>query len=169
VAQKATFFNFRGASALNQLLTDIEKLVGPVLESERFELVDLTYQKQPGGWTLCFYLDKPGGVTLDDCQSWSDRLGSLLDQSDLIAHGYNLEVSSPGLERPLRKLEHFQKFIGERVHVKLFGPLEGQRNFHGTLAGADEKVVRVTLEDGREVALPREQIAKAKLNPVIKI
>jgi ribosome maturation factor RimP len=169
VAQKATFFNFWGIDNLNQLLVDIESLATPVLESERVELVDVTYQREPGGWTLCFYLDKSGGITLADCEYWSDRLGLLIDGANLLDHAYSLEVSSPGIERPLKKQKDFDRFKGERVHVKLFAPLDGQKNFHGFLKGADEQWLHLSLDGGRDVSLPRESVAKAKLDPDIRI
>src|SRR4051812_28499983 len=102
-----------------------------MLAQQNVELVDLTYQKGPAGWTLSVYLDKPGGITLDDCSEWSHRFDETLEAGDVITHAYSLEVSSPGLDRPLKKLSDFQKFKGERVSVKLFAALEGQKNFHG--------------------------------------
>ena len=87
---------------MSDFLVKIEQLVTPVLEQEQVELVDLTYQKSPVGWTLCFYLDKPGGITLQDCEVWSERLGQILDQGEIIHHAYSLEVSSPGIQRPLK-------------------------------------------------------------------
>src|SRR5579859_1530705 len=119
--------------AVSDLLTKIEQLLTPCLEQEHTELVDLTYQKSHGGWTLSLYLDKPGGITLDDCEAWSHRLGALIDASDTIDRSYVLEVSSPGLDRPLRKLKDFQRFAGQKVHVKLYAPINGQKNFHGVL------------------------------------
>jgi ribosome maturation factor RimP len=154
---------------LSQLLADLEKLVAPELEAEQIELVDLSYQKSQGGWTLAFFLDKPGGITLDDCQRWSHRLGAIIDEGNLIERSYVLEVSSPGLDRPLRKTSDFQRFAGQRVDVRLYGPLNGQRNFHGVLLRGDEEKICVRLEDGREVDLPRSQVAKCRLNPVIEI
>lgn len=153
---------------MSEILQKIEALIVPELEKNQMELVDATYQKSQGGWTLCLYLDKPGGITLDDCEAWSDKIGDLLDQNNTFDHSYSLEVSSPGLNRPLKKLKDFQNFVGERVDVKLFAPLNGQKNFHGVLLGADEAHIRIR-EDGRpDVELPRDQIAKANLDPDIK-
>lgn len=153
---------------MSDLITKIEEFVTPILEKDQVELVDLTYQKTHSGWTLSFYLDKPGGITLEDCQDWSHRLGTVLDESLLIDRSYVLEVASPGLDRALRKLKDFEKFSGQMVHAKLFAPLDGQKNFHGVLLGADEAVIRMELDDKRTVELPRSQIAKCRLNPVIK-
>lgn len=152
---------------MSDLLTKIEEFVTPILECDQVELVDLTYQKSHSGWTLSFYLDKPGGITLEDCEGWSHRLGTLIDEAGLIERAYVLEVASPGLDRALRKLKDFEKFSGQKVHAKLFAPLNGQKNFHGLLLGADEAVIRLELDDKRQVELPRDQIAKCRLNPVI--
>lgn len=154
---------------MSQLVEDVEKLVSPVLAESQVELVDLTYQKGPGGWTLGFYLDKPGGITLDDCAMWSDRLGAVIEQSGLMERSYVLEVSSPGIDRPLKKLKDFERFIGERVHARLYGPIDGQRNFHGVLIAANEETIRIRSEEGRETEIPRVQLAKCRLNPVIEI
>ena len=150
-----------------QLLTDVELLVGPSLAQEGVELVDLTYQKGPSGWTLSFYLDKAGGITLDDCAAWNERLSGMLDSSNLLDRAYVLEVSSPGLDRALRKPADFARFAGKAVHAKLFAPLEGQRNFHGILLGGDAENVRLKLDDGREVSLSLENMAKCRLKPEI--
>ncbi len=152
---------------MSDLLVKIEQFLTPVLEQEQVELVDLTYQKSHGGWTLSLFLDKPGGITLDDCAEWSNRIGLLIDGENLIERSYVLEVSSPGLDRPLRKLKDFERFAGQKVHARLFAPMEGQKNFHGMLLGADESVIKLELDDKRRVELPRSQIAKCRLNPVI--
>jgi ribosome maturation factor RimP len=115
-------------------------------------------------------LDKSGGITLDDCEFWSQRLGDLIEAADIIQQRYVLEVSSPGVNRPLKKLEDFQRFSGERVSAKLFAPINGQKNFHGTLLNADEQNIYIRLEDQkRDVALPRIQVAKCKLDPLFEI
>ena len=152
---------------MSDLLDKVEQLVTPVLEKDHYELVDLTYQKSHGGWTLSLYLDKPGGITLDECASWSDRLGQLIESAGVFDRSYVLEVSSPGLDRPLRKMKDFDKFIGQKIHAKLFAPIDGQRNYHGVLLGADENTVRMELDDKRQVELPRAQMAKCRLEPVI--
>jgi len=154
---------------MSQFLVDIEKLITPLLEGENVELVDVTYQKQANGWTLCFILDKNGGISLDDCQGWSRKIEEQLDQSGIITHSYNLEVSSPGVYRPLKKEKDFLKFSGERVAVRLFAPLEGQKNFKGILNGIENGVIKVQLSEKGEVQLPLSQIAKAHLDPQINV
>lgn len=171
MAPKGHFFLFIGGYLdMNPLLEQIESLVNPLFEGQKFELVDLTYQKVQGGWVLCIYLDKPGGINLDECQVWSEKIGNLLDQSDMIPHAYSLEVSSPGLKRPLKKLKDYERFTGERIFVKLFGPLNGEKNFQGILVGADNEKVQIKLNEGGQVIdLPRQQIAKSNLDPLIEI
>lgn len=153
---------------VSQMLEKLEALVRPLLEPNNVELVDLSFQKEHETWVLRLLMDKPGGITLDDCGIWGDRVGTLLDETDLISQAYTLEVSSPGVDRPLKKLSDFIRFSGERVAIKLFSPIDGQKNFHGTLLGADEENIRIQLDDHREISLPRNQVAKAKLDPVIE-
>ena len=153
---------------MSELINQVENLVGPLFLQENIELVDLTYQKGPGGWTLSFFIDKPGGVTLDDCALWNERIGQILDQHDFIPHAYSLEVSSPGLDRPIKKLSDYQRFLGERVSVKLYAPLNGQKNFHGRLKAATENEIIVSTDEKQEVTLPLQQVAKSKLDPEIE-
>ena len=152
---------------MSQLLKDLEQLLEPALTQNGLELVDLSYQKSSGGWTLAFFIDKPGGVTMDDCATWNERFGELLDASNLIERAYVLEVSSPGLDRAVRKPADFVRFAGRAVHAKLFAPQDGQRNFHGFLLGGDESAIRVKLDDGREVSLAQENVTKCRLKPEI--
>lgn len=151
---------------MSEVLSKIEELITPLLNQENIELVDLTYQKGPSGWILAVYLDKAGGITLDDCSKWNDHIGELLDGVDIFNHAYSLEVSSPGLDRPLKKMADFQRFKGQRINVKLFAALNGQKNFHGLLLDATPEAV-VLKEEGKEpVSLPHKQIARARLDPV---
>lgn len=130
--------------------------------SLRLEVVDVEFRREPGGRILRVFIDKPGGVTLDDCQALSRQLSQWLDEVDLIADSYNLEVSSPGIERPLTKPRDFVRFAGHRVHVRTFGPIDGRRNFKGELLGLEEEAVVLRLDDG-DVQIPMEQVAKARL------
>ena len=152
---------------MSEIIDQIEQQVTPMLEAEGVELVDLTYGKGPSGWTVCFFLDKTGGFSLADCELWNDKLGPIIDESGLIERSYVLEVSSPGLDRALRKTKDFQKFAGERVDVKLYAAINGQKNFHGKLLGGDDAEIRIKTDEGHDVALQRSQIAKCKLDPEI--
>ncbi len=152
---------------MQPVLSKLESLLSQSLAAENVELVDLTYQKEGGQWILRVFLDKPGGFNLNDCEVWSDKIGTLLDQEDLVPHAFNLEISSPGIYRVLKKIADFQRFAGQRVKIRLFGPIEGMRNVSGTLIGTLENDILVELEDKRRLKLPHEQIAKAHLDPVI--
>ncbi len=119
------------------LLEQLRAVVDPVLRGEGCELVDLEYRREGRGRVLRIFMDKPGGVRLADCQRVSEQVGDILDVENLIPHAYTLEVSSPGLERPLTRPEDFLRFAGRAVRVSTFAPVEGQRHFAGTLRGCE--------------------------------
>ena len=145
-----------------QLLGEVRQVVEPILQSQGFELVDLEYQRESRGWVLRIYLDREGGVTLDECAEVSREAGALLEVKDVIPNPYVLEVSSPGLTRPLKKPEDFDKYRNRLVNIKLFQPLEGRKNFKGTLLGLEGKKVRLDIE-GLIYELPLQGIARANL------
>jgi len=144
------------------LLEEIRQVVEPILQSQGYELVDLEYRREPQGWVLRIYLDREGGVTLDNCADVSGEIGAVLEAKDVVPNSYVLEVSSPGLTRPLKKPEDFNKFSNRLVKIKLYEPLEGQKNFKGTLLGLEGEKVRLEIE-GRVYELPLQGIAKANL------
>ena len=146
----------------DKLLQEVRQVVEPILESQGFELVDLEYQRESHGWVLRIYLDREGGVSLDDCAGISHEVGAVLEVKDLIPSAYILEVSSPGLTRPLKKPEDFNKFRNQMVKIKLYEPLDGRKNFKGTLLGLEGDRVRVEVEQ-RVYELPLQRIAKANL------
>ena len=144
-------------------------VLGPVLGRDGYELVDVEWVRGGGRWTLRVLIDRPGGVNVDDCQLVSRTIDPILDVEDFIEPAYDLEVSSPGLDRPLRTPEHFERYRGQRVHVKAFGPVAGtaagsapRKSWTGTLEGFAEGDVRV-LVDGVLHRIPLDQIAKAHL------
>lgn len=150
-----------GARRVVDLITEMaEELAEPL----QLEIVDIEYRREPNGRVLRVFIDKPGGITLDDCQDMSRALSERLDETDPIDEAYSLEVSSPGLERPLKRPRDFERFAGETVHVRTYGPLDGRRNFKGELVGLKDEHVVVTLEDGSgDVSIPMEQVARARL------
>ncbi|MCX5793994.1 MAG: ribosome maturation factor RimP [Elusimicrobia bacterium] len=127
----------------------IESVVEPLLAQEAVELVDIESIHEHGRQVLRFYLDKKGGITLDDCEHLSNRIGALLDEADLIPGAYVLEVSSPGLDRVLKKEKDFARFAGKTVQVRLKAPQDGRRNFKGTLQGLADGKVAVECEGAR--------------------
>jgi len=155
------------ANSKNEILEKIELLVTPVIDENKMELVDLEYLHEHGQWILRFYIDKTGGVTLDDCATMSDRIGQVLDLTDPIPQNYSLEISSPGIYRTLRKPEDFKKFVGQGVDVSLYAPLDGRRHFKGLMESVSSEAVSVQV-DGKSYVLPFAGIAKAKLDPDIE-
>lgn len=147
----------------------IEQVARPVLAEHSAELVDLQFVHEQGQWVLRFFLDKEGGITLDDCAEISDHLGRLLDATNLVSRSYSLEVSSPGINRRLRKEKDYQRFMGERVDVTVFAPINGRRHFRGTIQAVHEGVVEIQEPSQPPWALPLTAIAKAKLDPEWKI
>lgn len=141
----------------------VEKFLLPVMEENNFELVDVEYIKEAGNWYLRAYIDKPGGFTVDDCEMVSRKLGEWLDKEDFIAESYILEVSSPGLGRPLKKEKDFKRSMGEQVEIKLYRAIDRQKEFTGTLKAFDEKTVTIEYEDGAESTFERKDIALIRL------
>ena len=131
-----------------------EELIMPLIEQHQFELVDVEYVKEGGNWYLRAYIDKPGGITVDDCELVSRALSDLLDEHDFIEDAYILEVSSPGLGRPLKKDKDFARSIGEEVDVKTFRAIQHQKDFTGILK-AYEKEKSVWELDGGEASYSR--------------
>lgn len=145
----------------------IEQTVANALQGQNVELVDLVIQNQGRKKLLQFFVDKEGGVTLDDCAELTDKIDSILEMENLIDGAYILEVSSPGVKRALKKPEHFKKFINERIRVVLKTPLEGRGFFTGTIASADDD--GFVLEDGlNQFNFKYDNIKKANLDPVLE-
>ncbi|HHX77128.1 MAG TPA: ribosome maturation factor RimP [Firmicutes bacterium] len=129
---------------------------------KEYELVDVEFVKERGRKVLRVTIDKEGGITLADCEKISRSLGDYLDQKDPIDASYNLEVSSPGIERPLKKEADFERFSGRRIKVTTYAPVGARKNFTGTLLGLEERNVILAGEEDRYV-IPFELIAKAHL------
>ena len=142
----------------------LESLIEPAVTRLGYELVGLELLGRGRGMIVRLYIDQPGGVTLDDCQRVSRQVSGLLDVEDPIPGPYTLEVSSPGLDRPLFKEEHFRRFAGHEVRIRTDVPLDGRRKFRGRLRGVRAGAVLLEV-DGVEVALPMERIEQARLVP----
>jgi ribosome maturation factor RimP len=147
-----------------QDLDRVREIASRIVEFAGMELVHIEMKREPAGWVLRLFIDKEGGVTLDDCSGVSRQLSAELDVEDPFPQRYTLEVSSPGLDRPLYSDKDYERFAGRRVRLTTFAPVDGRRHFAGRLAGLAEGVVRLVLEDGREVGIPRNQVAKARLD-----
>ena len=140
-----------------------EALLLPMMEEHHFELVDVEPAKEAGTWYLRAYIDKPGGITIDDCEAVSRKLSDLLDEKDFIEEAYILEVSSPGLGRPLKKDKDLERSLGESVEVKLFRALDKQKEFSGILKSWDKDTVTLEFEDKAGLTTERANIALIRL------
>lgn len=140
-----------------------EKLLGPILEENHFELVDVEYVKEGGSWYLRAYIDKPGGITVDDCEIVNRALGDLLDEEDFIEDSYILEISSPGLGRPLKKERDFVRSLGEEVEIRTYRMVNKQKEFRGILKAYDKDTVTIEEEEGQDQIFERENIALIRL------
>ncbi len=139
-----------------------EKLLLPIVGQHQFELVDVEYVKEGSNWYLRAYIDKPGGITVDDCETVSRALSDLLDEEDFIKDAYILEVSSPGLGRPLKKEKDFERSIGEDIEIRLYHALNGQKEYEGILKAFDKATI--TISTGKEeIAIDRTNIALVRL------
>ena len=137
-------------------------MLEPILDEMGFELVDVEYLSNYGKWVLRLYIDKEEGVTIDDCVSVSREIGDLIDIKGVVTHEYTLEVSSPGINRPLRKEKDFVRAVGKKVKVKMITPMNGRRNFTGYLKDFEEGIVYIEM-DGGPIALPWAEVDKANL------
>ena len=140
-----------------------EQLLLPIIEKNIFVLVDVEYVKEAGNWYLRAYIDKPGGITVDDCEIVNRELGDLLDRDDFIDDSYILEVSSPGLGRPLKKERDFVRSEGEEVEIRTYRMVEKQKEFRGLLKAWDKDTVTIEQEDGQERVFDRDNIALIRL------
>lgn len=144
------------------VLEQVWALADPLCASEGLELVHVEFQPEAGGRILRITIDKPRGVTLDDCAAVSRQLSDILDISLENIGPYNLEISSPGPQRPLGRQRDFDRFKGETVKIKTLHPVEGRKNFTGTLAGLSDGIVHLEAS-GKTIAIPYEDIHRARL------
>ena len=140
-----------------------EALLIPILEEKGYEMVDVEYVKEGRSWYLRAFVDKPGGITINDLESVSRRLSDLLDEKDFISDAYILEVSSPGLGRPLKKDRDFNRSIGEEIEVHLYRSLNGNKQYIGLLKSYDKDTITIEDEDGSEINLDRVNVSLVKL------
>ncbi len=140
------------------------ELFEPVVSGMGYDLIEIEHFPNPKHGVLRLYIDKEGGVNVEDCSSVSRQISALIDVEEPVRGQFNLEVSSPGLDRPLRRLQDFQRFIGSIVKLKTVMPLEGQRNFKGRLLEASEETL-VIETDTEEISLPMGAIEKARIVP----
>jgi len=143
---------------------NLHKLIEPIVTSMGYELVGVEYLSQGRHSILRIYIDKTGGVNVDDCSSVSGQVSAMLDVEDPIHGEYSLEISSPGLDRPLFTLAHFEQFSGQKCQVRMKIPIEGQRKFTGTIKSISDDKVELEFDE-KSVFLPIDMVDKANLVP----
>ncbi len=147
---------------MNKIVGIVTELARPIVEQLGCELWDVEYVSEGGQWYLRIYIDKEGGISIDDCENVSRAMDPILDEKDPITSSYIFEVSSAGLERTLKLPAHFQRFLGENVEVKLYKPLDGAKLYSGTLSAYENGGVTLDI-GGKAVTFTKEQIASVRL------
>ncbi len=143
-----------------------EKIVAPILSKRGLSLYEVEYVKEGPDWFLRVFIDKPGGIDIEECGEVSLELSDLLDQEDFIKGAYVLEVSSPGVERPLRSLEEIKEQISQHIHVSLYAHIDGEKEYEGILMEFADNIVTIKYKvktQHKEVQIPYDKIAKARL------
>lgn len=143
--------------------TKTEQLIQPLMNANNFELVDVEYVKEGSDWYLRVYIDKEGGITVNDCETVSRAFNEILDREDYIADPYIFEVSSPGLMRPLKKERDYQRSIGKQIDIKLYQPVEKCREYTGILKSFDAQTVTIQLENQSEMTVEKSNLALIRL------
>jgi len=141
----------------------VRNLLTQVIEETGVELVDIEFAKEGQNWYLRIYIDKNDGITIDDCEKTSRIAEKILDEKDIIEQAYILEVSSPGIDRPIKKDEDFEKFAGEIVDIKLYKAINKQKEFQGALKGLEGSIVKIVEENSEELSFERKDIASIRL------
>ncbi len=139
----------------------VEELTRAVVESLGFELCDVEFKKEYGNWVLTLYIDRPGGVSIDDCECVSKAVDPVLDEADPIEAPYYLSVSSLGIDRPLKKDADFQRSVGKRIEIRLYAPKDGRKEYRGELTAFTDAEITVQTEEGT-VVFERKDIALAR-------
>ncbi|OOZ41721.1 hypothetical protein BOW53_02470 [Solemya pervernicosa gill symbiont] len=150
---------------MNQDPWNLQALLDPVVEAMGYELLGIEFQGRGVHGVLRLYIDKEGGINLDDCSAVSHQVSGVLDVEDPVPGKYSLEVSSPGLDRPLFREQHFEKYLGHQAKIRMAAPMGGQKNFKGHLKELCEGGVVLKLESGTEVSLLFTDIDQARLVP----
>ncbi len=145
-----------------EILAVVHELAEPLCEAEGLELVHAEYQREPSGRTLRLYIDRKGGVSLDDCADVSRQVGDMLDVRLQGDESYRLEVSSPGVDRPVGRLSDFDRFAGNQIKIRINAPVKGQKNFTGILCGVSGDNVELEIDE-KKISLAYHRITKARL------
>ena len=143
--------------------TQTEHWITPILERNNFELVDVEYVKEGSTWYLRAYIDKEGGITVDDCEIVAREMNEILDREDYIEDSYVFEVSSPGLGRPLKKEKDYARSMGKRLEIRTYRAIEHEKEFYGVLTAYDSDSVTITKDDGAEMKFAKSDMALIRL------
>ena len=143
--------------------TRTEELITPILDRMNFELVDVEYVKEGGTWYLRAYIDKEGGITVNDCEAVAREMNEILDREDFVEDSYVFEVSSPGLGRPLKKEKDYIRSMGKEVEIRTYRAINREKEFYGILSAYDENTVTIKTEDGTETTIEKSDIALIRL------
>ena len=140
-----------------------EEFIQPIVDRYGFELVDVEYVKEGSEWYLRAYIDKEGGITVDDCEKVSREMYEILDREDYVEGGYIFEVSSPGLGRPLKKDKDYVRSMGKKLEIRTYRAIEHKKEFYGNLKSFDEKNVTIETEEGEDLTFEKKDIALIRL------
>ena len=140
-----------------------EQLLLPIMEEHQFELVDVEYVKEAGNWYLRAYIDKEGGITVDDCEIVAREMNEILDREDYIEDSYVFEVSSPGLGRPLKKEKDYIRSMGKELEIRTYRSMNGSKEFYGVLTGYDDDTVTIQTEEDEKLTFAKTDIALIRL------
>ena len=143
--------------------TRTEELITPILDRMNFELVDVEYVKEGGTWYLRAYIDKEGGITVNDCEAVAREMNEILDREDFVEDSYVFEVSSPGLGRPLKKEKDYIRSMGKEVEIRTYRAINREKEFYGIFSAYDENTVTIKTEDGTEMSFEKSDIALIRL------
>lgn len=143
--------------------TRTEELITPIIERMNFELVDVEYVKEGGTWYLRAYIDKEGGITVNDCEAVAREMNEILDREDFVEDSYVFEVSSPGLGRPLKKEKDYVRSMGKEVEIRIYRAINRKKEFYGILAAYDDVTVTIEQEDGEKLTFEKNDIALIRL------
>ena len=143
--------------------TQTEHWITPILERNNFELVDVEYVKEGSTWYLRAYIDKEGGITVDDCEIVAREMNEILDREDYIEDSYIFEVSSPGLGRPLKKEKDYARSMGKELEIRTYRAIDKKKEFYGILTDYDEKKVTIQTEEGETLTFAKTEIALIRL------
>ena len=145
------------------MVTAVENIATPIVEALGLELIEVEYVKEGPSWYLRLYIDKRGGVSIDDCQIVSEQVGEAIDAADPVSGAYIFEVSSPGLDRPLKNESDFRRYEGELVELSLYAPVNGNKNYEGILKGLkDGEIVIEDASSGEELRFEEKAVALVK-------